>query len=70
MRYLVVVEQTNTGFSAYSPVLPGCIATAMSLDDVEREMAEAIRFHIQGLRLEGFDVPEPRSSSTYVDVPA
>ncbi|HVE90734.1 MAG TPA: type II toxin-antitoxin system HicB family antitoxin [Actinomycetota bacterium] len=70
MRYLVIVEETETGFSAYSPDLPGCIATAASLLELEREMTEAIRFHIEGLRLEGSEVPGPRSSSTYVDVPA
>jgi predicted RNase H-like HicB family nuclease len=70
VRYLVVVEETDTGFSAYSPDLPGCIATAASFEEVEGEMAKAIRFHIEGLRLEGFDVPEPHSVSTYVDVPA
>ena len=70
MRYLVVVEETATGFSAYSPDLPGCIATAHTRDRLELEMAEAIRFHIEGLRAEGFDVPDPRSSSAYIEVPA
>ncbi len=70
MRYLVIVEQTQTGFSAYSPDLPGCVATAATREDVEREMAAAIAFHIDGLREEGLDVPPARASSTYVDVPA
>ena len=70
MRYLVVVETTATGFSAYSPDLPGCIATAATREELEREMAAALRFHIEGLRQEGFDVPEPSSTSVYFDVPA
>jgi predicted RNase H-like HicB family nuclease/predicted RNA binding protein YcfA (HicA-like mRNA interferase family) len=69
-RYLVVVEQTGTGFSAYSPDLPGCIATGSSREDVEVNMREAIEFHIEGLRLEGCPVPEPTSESTYIDVAA
>ena len=69
MKYLVVVERTGTGFSAYSPDLPGCVATARTQADVEREMAEAVRFHLDGLRAEGLEVPEPQSTSTYVDVP-
>jgi predicted RNase H-like HicB family nuclease len=70
MRYLIVVEETTTGFSAYSPDLPGCIATAPTRDEVEREMANAVSFHLDGLREEGLDLPLPRTSSTYVDVPA
>jgi predicted RNase H-like HicB family nuclease len=70
MRYLVVIEETGTGFSAYSPDLPGCVATGATHEEVERTMAEAIVFHIDGLREEGLDVPEPHAVSTYVDVPA
>jgi predicted RNase H-like HicB family nuclease len=70
MRYLIVVEETTTGFSAYSPNLPGCIATASTRDEVEREMANAVNVHLDGLRKEGLELPLPRTSSTYVDVPA
>ena len=70
MRFLVVLEETPSGFSAYSPDLPGCIATAATRDGVEREMSDAIAFHLEGLRAEGMQVPLPHSSSTYVDVPA
>jgi predicted RNase H-like HicB family nuclease len=69
MKYLVVVEQSGAGFSAYSPDLPGCVATAATQQAVEAEMAKAIKFHIEGLRAEGLDAPEPRTSSIYVDVP-
>ena len=70
MKYLVIVEEAESGFSAYSPDLPGCIATGATREEAEREMADAIAFHIDGLRAEGMDVPSPRASSTYVDVPA
>ena len=70
MRYLIVVEETSTGFSAYSPDLPGCVASASTRDEVEREMVHAVSFHLDGLREEGLDLPLPRTSSTYVDVPA
>jgi predicted RNase H-like HicB family nuclease len=69
-RYLVVVEQTETGYSAYSPDLPGCIATGSTREEVEANMREAIEFHIEGLRLEGYPVPEPTSESTYINVAA
>ena len=70
MKYLVIVEETGTGFSAFSPDLPGCIATGFTRADVETEIASAIAFHIEGLRAEGLDVPPPRASATYVSAPA
>jgi predicted RNase H-like HicB family nuclease len=69
VKYLVVVEETQTGFSAYSPDLPGCVATGATRADVEREIAQAIAFHVEGLSAEGMEVPQPSSFSTYVDVP-
>lgn len=70
MKYLVVVEPTANGFSAFSPDLPGCVATGATREEAEREMADAIAFHIEGLRADGLPVPEPQTSSAYVDVPA
>jgi predicted RNase H-like HicB family nuclease len=69
-KYLIVVEPTQTGYSAYSPDLPGCIATGSTRDEVETNMREAIAFHLDGLREEGQPVPEPHSYSAYVELPA
>ena len=52
-KYLVVVEKTATGSSAYSPDLDGCVATGKSRYKVEREMQEAIEFHIEGMARNG-----------------
>jgi predicted RNase H-like HicB family nuclease len=70
MKLLIVVEQTGTGYSAYSPDFEGCIATGPSREEVERSMREAIEFHLDGLRQEGHDVPEPHTYATYVEVAA
>jgi predicted RNase H-like HicB family nuclease len=70
MRYLVVVEKADSGFSAYSPDIPGCVATGATREEVEREMAAAIAFHLEGLQAEGLEIPAPSAFSTYVDVPA
>jgi predicted RNase H-like HicB family nuclease len=67
-KYLVVVEETGTGFSAYSPDMPGCIATGATREEVEREMREAMQFHIEGLRLEGQIVPEPHSYPAFYEL--
>ncbi len=70
MKYLVVVEQTETGFSAYSPDVPGCVAAGVDRLEVEREIASAISFHLEGLQAEGLEIPTPRTSTAYVDIPA
>lgn len=70
MKYLIVVEATSTGFSAYSPDLPGCVSTGATREEVESNMREAIAFHIEGLKQEGEPVPGPSSSSAYVEVAA
>ncbi len=68
MKYLVVIEETETGFSAYSPDLPGCISTGSTRQDVEENMREAIAFHLDGLRLDGLNIPHPSTTSAYIEV--
>jgi predicted RNase H-like HicB family nuclease len=70
MKYLVMVENTETGFSAYVPDLPGCVSTAATRDEIVRLIQEAIEFHIEGLRESGDPVPKPSSQSELVDVHA
>lgn len=69
-RYLIEFEQTDTGYSAYSPDLPGCVATGTSREDVERTMRDAVVFHVDGLRAEGQPVPAASSVAAYVEVAA
>jgi predicted RNase H-like HicB family nuclease len=69
-KYLIVVEQTGTGYSAYSPDLDGCVATGKTREEVESQMQEAIAFHLEGMTRNGDPIPEPRSYSAYVEVPA
>jgi predicted RNase H-like HicB family nuclease len=69
-RYLIILEKTASGYSAYSPDLPGCVATGSTREEVEREMHDAIEFHIEGLRLAGEVVPEPRSQAAYCEIAA
>lgn len=59
-RFLIVIEKTSTGYSAHSPDVPGCIATASTRKSVENRIREAIQFHIDGLRDEGYDLPTPQ----------
>jgi len=70
MKYLIVVEKTETGFSAYSPDLLGCVATGATEEETEANMKEAIEFHVEGLKQEGFPVPQPSAKSAYIEVAA
>ncbi len=70
MKYLIVIERTATGYSAYSPDVPGCIATGSTREVTEREMRDAIALHLDGLEAEGMTIPQPNSSWFYVDIPS
>jgi predicted RNase H-like HicB family nuclease len=70
MRYLTIIEKTGTGYSAYSPDLPGCVSTGSTFEEVEENMREAIEFHIDGLKLEGYEIPQSSTASTYIEVAA
>ena len=70
MRYLVVVEEGPTSFGAYVPDLPGCIAAGESREEVLQLIGEAVEFHLEGLKQEGLLIPQPHSSSTFVEVHA
>jgi predicted RNase H-like HicB family nuclease len=70
MRYAIVIENAGSNYSAYVPDLPGCIATGQTVAEVEREIREAIEFHLEGLREDGSPIPPPSSSVRYVDIAA
>ena len=68
IRYAVVIEQCGGNYSAYVPDLPGCVATGVTIADVEREMRDAIVFHIEGMREDGIDIPPATSKVEYIDI--
>ncbi len=68
MRYAIVIEKGEGNYSAYVPDLPGCVAVGDTVEETEREIQEAIEFHIEGLRADGLPVPEPSSRVEYVEV--
>ena len=70
MKYAVVIEKAQSNYSAYVPDLPGCIATGNTIEEVEKEIREAIEFHIEGMRQDGENVPQPGSSVEYIEVVA
>jgi predicted RNase H-like HicB family nuclease len=70
VRYAIVIENAGGNFSAYVPDLPGCVAVGESLAEVERQIREAIEFHLEGMREDGSPIPPPSSKVDYVEVAA
>jgi len=67
-RFLIVIEKADGNYSAYSPDLPGCIATGVTREEAEQNMHQAIEMHIEGLREDGLPVPESTSFAEYVAI--
>lgn len=63
LKYLVIIEKTKSGYSAYVPDLPGCVATGKTRKIVERNIYEAVKFHIEGLKEERLQIPRPSTES-------
>jgi predicted RNase H-like HicB family nuclease len=68
MRYLIILEPTPTGFSAYSPDVEGCVAAGDDREETIALMREAIAFHLEGLSAAGDPTPVPSSEPVYVEV--
>ncbi|HLD50016.1 MAG TPA: type II toxin-antitoxin system HicB family antitoxin [bacterium] len=69
-RFLVVIEQVAGNYSAYSPDLPGCVATGTTREEVEKNMHEAIAMHIQGMKEDREPIPQSSSFAEYIAIPA
>lgn len=65
-RFLVVIEKVKANYSAYSPDLPGCIATGKTVEETLSEMRSAILFHLEGMIGDGDNIPLPRSLNLYL----
>lgn len=66
MKYLVIIEKTDTGYSAYVPDLPGCITVGDTKEEIEKNIQEAVHLHIEGMKEDGLEIPEPRTESLTV----
>ena len=70
MQYVVIFEKGENSYGAYVPDLPGCVAIGETMDEVRRLIAEAIEFHIEGLREDDSPVPPPLSTVEFIEVSA
>lgn len=69
-RFLIVIEDAGENFSAYSPDLPGCVATGATREETERNMYQAIQMHIEGLLEDGLPIPQSSAVAEYLVVGA
>lgn len=69
-RFLIVIEDAGANFSAYSPDLPGCVATGATREETEHNMYEAIQMHVEGLIEDGLPIPQSTAFAEYVVVGA
>lgn len=65
-RFLIVIEKANGNFSAYSPDIPGCVATGDAYEETEQNMYDAIDMHVEGLLEDGVSILEPNAMAEYV----
>ncbi len=68
IRFLIIIEKAGDNYSAYSPDLPGCIATGRTREETEKNMYEAIQMHVQGLIEDHVPIPEPHATAEYIDI--
>jgi len=68
-KYAIVIEKGPNNYSAYVPDLPGCITTGKTLEEVQRNIREAIELHLEGMREDGEPIPEPSTAVAYVELP-
>lgn len=66
MDYLVIIEKTKDGYSAYVPDLPGCITVGGTREETKQHMAEAIQFHLEGMREDGLEIPSPSTEAVTI----
>jgi predicted RNase H-like HicB family nuclease len=69
-RYSVVIESTTTGYSAYSPDVPGCAAAGDTEEQTRQNFQEALTAHFEVMREIGEPIPEPHTAVDYVEVAA
>jgi predicted RNase H-like HicB family nuclease len=67
-KYAIVIERGETNLSAYVPDLPGCVTTSRTVEEIERNIREAIELHLEGLREDGEPIPEPHTAVACVEL--
>ncbi len=65
-RFLIIIEDAGTNFSAYSPDLPGCVTTGKTREETRKNMYEAIGLHLEGMAEDGLPIPQSKSTAEVI----
>jgi predicted RNase H-like HicB family nuclease len=68
VKYAILIERTDNGYSAYAPDLPGCIAAGDTFEETRQLIEEAANFHVEGMIEDGETIPEPLNTAVEVEV--
>lgn len=64
VKYAIIIEKAaDGGYGAYVPDLPGCIGMGNTRDETMQNIAEAINFHLEGMKAEGIPIPQPTTEA-------
>ncbi len=66
-RYLIIIEKAKGNYSAYSPDVPGCVATGATREEAESEMHQALQLHLEGIKEDGLPLPLPSATVGYIE---
>lgn len=69
MHYVIVIEKTETGYSAYVPDLQGCVSVGDTREEIENNIQEAILFHLEGMNEDGLEIPIPKTEAMTMIIP-
>lgn len=69
MHYVIVIEKTETGYSAYVPDLEGCVSVGNTREEIENNIQEAILFHLEGMNEDGLEIPKPKTEAMTMIIP-
>ena len=69
MRYPIIIEKAENNYAAYSPDVPGCVATGKTIEEVKQQYAEALEFHFEGLKEGNEPIPQPSTVLSYIELP-
>jgi len=68
LKYPIIIEKAENNYSAYSPDLPGCVSTGATIKETLKRMRDAIQFHLEEMKKEGLDIPEPSTKVGYIEI--
>ncbi|MDL1969509.1 MAG: type II toxin-antitoxin system HicB family antitoxin [Candidatus Desulfofervidaceae bacterium] len=68
LKYTIIVEKTDSNYSAYCPDLPGCVATGKTVEETIKNMRKAIKFHLEGLKAENMPIPQTKTMAFQIEV--